>query len=398
MSGPLRQVPLAKPCFDAAEERAIVEVLRSGWVTQGPRVEEFERRFAERVGAAQAVAVSSGTAALFLSLHALGIGPGDEVLVPSLSFIASANAIVHCGATPVFVDVDPTTYNLDPQQLEGALSPRTRAVLVVHQLGLPADLDALEASARRAGIQLVEDAACAVGSRYRGRPIGGSGRAVCFSFHPRKVLVTGEGGLITTQDAELAVRLRRLRHQGMSVSDLDRHLAEHAIVESYPEVGWNFRLSDLHAAVGIAQLAKLDELLARRRAIAARYAAALGSDARVEPPFVPGWAEPNHQSYIVRLRGSSAAQRDALLEAMRRRGVATRRGLMAAHLEPCHRGARVHGSLVHTEAAAAQTLVLPIYAELDEADQRYVIEQLFDALEESFPSRGRRSAGEGARR
>jgi dTDP-4-amino-4,6-dideoxygalactose transaminase len=390
-------VPLARPSFDAEEERALVEVLRSGWVTQGPRVEEFEARFAECVGAGYAVAVSSGTAALFLSLHALGIGPGDEVLVPSLSFVASANAIVHCGASPVFVDVEPRSWNLDPEAAAAALSPRTRAVLVVHQLGMPAALDAIEGVAARAGIEIVEDAACALGSRWRGRPIGSSGHLGCFSFHPRKVAVTGEGGMIVTADGALAARLRRLRHQGMSVSDLDRHRAGRAIVERYDEVGYNFRLSDLHAALGVVQLRKLDRLVAARRAIAERYAEALRG-LEVEPFQEPAESRANYQSYLVRLRGVERAQRDRFLAAMQRRGVATRRGLMAAHLEPCHAGARISGRLVHTEAAEAQTVVLPIYAGLDRADQDYVIEQFFDAGREVLPGEGGRRAGGGIRR
>jgi perosamine synthetase len=397
VSAPRREIPLARPSFDAEEERAVVEVLRSGWVTQGPRVEEFEARFAECVGAGHAVAVSSGTAALFLSLHALGIGPGDEVVVPSLSFIASANAIVHCGATPVFADVEPRSLNLDPEAAAAALTPRTRAVLVVHQLGMPAALDAIGALAGRAGVEVVEDSACALGSRWRGRPIGSSGQLGCFSFHPRKVVVTGEGGMIVTADGALAARLRRLRHQGMSISDLDRHRAGRALVERYEEVGYNFRLSDLHAALGVVQLRKLDRLVAARRAIAARYAAALrGSE--IEPCQEPPDAEANFQSYLVRLPGAERAARDALLEAMRRRGVATRRGLMAAHLETCQRSARVSGALVHTEAAEAQTLVLPIYAGLDPADQDYVIEQLLEAVREVLPGEGGRRAGGGGRR
>lgn len=397
MSAQRRQIPLAKPSFDAEEERALVEALRSGWVTQGPRVEEFEARFAECVGAEHAVAVSSGTAALFLSLHALGIGPGDEVVVPSLSFIASANAVVHCGATPVFADVEPRSWNLDPEAVDAALTPRTRAVLVVHQLGMPAALDAIEALAERAGIEVVEDSACALGSRWRGRPIGSSGHLGCFSFHPRKVVVTGEGGMIVTADGALAARLRRLRQQGMSVSDLDRHRAGRAMVERYDEVGYNFRLSDLHAALGVVQLRKLDRLVAARRAIAERYAEALrGSE--VESFQEPPDAQANYQSYLVRLRGAERAQRDAFLDAMQRRWVATRRGLMAAHLEPCHRGARVSGRLVHTEAAEAQTVVLPIYADLGAADQDYVIEQIFDAVREVLPDEGGRRVGGGGRR
>jgi dTDP-4-amino-4,6-dideoxygalactose transaminase len=375
-------IPLARPCFGPEEEAALVATLRSGWVTQGPRVAEFEARFAAAVEAPEAVAVSSGTTALFLSLLALGVGPGDEVVVPSLSFIATANAVVHCGASPVFADVDPRTYNLDPACVEAALGPRTRAILLVHQLGLPADLGAIEALARARGIAVVEDAACALGSRLDGRPVGSSGRPCCFSFHPRKVLVTGEGGMITTGDPALAGRLRRLRHQGMSVSDLERHRADRVITEAYPEVGYNFRLSDLHAAVGLAQLPKLGRFLARRRELAARYDAALAGREGLVTPFVPQGSEPNFQSYIVRLAGAQRAQRDRLLDAMLARGVATRRGLMAAHREPAHAGARSAGSLRHSEAAEAQTVVLPIYPDLSDEEQGRVLRALSESLAE----------------
>jgi dTDP-4-amino-4,6-dideoxygalactose transaminase len=379
-SPPPRRVPLARPSFGREEEEALLAALRSGWVTQGPRVEEFEARFAEAVGAPHAVAVSSGTAALFLALHALALGAGDEVIAPALGFIATANAIVHAGATPVLVDVDPATCNVDPEAVAAAVTPRTRAILLVHQLGLPADLDALQASAERHGLVLVEDAACAVGARHRGRPIGGSGNACCFSFHPRKVLVTGEGGMLTTADARLAERLRRLRHQGMSVSDLERHRAERAIVESYAEIGYNFRLSDLHAAVGLAQLARLEALLAERRRLAARYDAAFAGS-RVLRPRAPAWAEANHQSYLVRLEGADAEARRRILERLHRRGIGARRGLMAIHLEPAYRDRPPRAPLPHTEAAAASTLVLPLFPGLAEDDQDYVVSELRAAVE-----------------
>jgi dTDP-4-amino-4,6-dideoxygalactose transaminase len=381
MSGEPRSVPVARPCFDADEERLVLEVLRSRWVTQGPRVEEFERRFADAVGARHAVAVSSCTTGLFLAFHALGIGPGDEVVVPSLSFIATANSVVHAGATPVFADVEPRSYNLDPEAVAAAVGPRTRAILVVHQLGLPADLAGIEAIARRHGIAVVEDSACAVGSRLAGRPIGSSQNLGCFSFHARKVLVTGEGGMIVTPDAELAAKLRRLRHQGMSISDLERHRAGRPLIETYPEVGFNFRLSDIQAAVGLAQLAKLETFLARRRLLAARYDRALLAFPDVEAPFAPAGAEPNHQSYIVRIRGADAERRNRVMEELQRRGVASRRGLMASHLEACHRGARCVGPLPETLRAAAQTLLLPIFHELSEADQDYVLACFREALD-----------------
>jgi perosamine synthetase len=377
----VRRVPVAKPSFGEEEERALLETLRSGWVTQGPRVAEFEERFARTVGAEEAVAVSSCTAGLFLTLHALGIGPGDEVVVPSLSFIASANAIVHTGATPVFADVDPLTYNLDPEGVASAIGPDTRAILLVHQLGLPADLAPFEALARENHLHLVEDAACALGGRSRGRLVGSSQSPACFSFHPRKILVTGEGGMITTSDSELAARLRRLRHQGMSMSDLERHRSERAVIETYPEIGFNFRMSDLHAAIGLAQLAKLDAFLARRRALAARYSEALEHFSEVVAPTAPEGAEPTYQSYIVRLPNAYESGRNRVLDELQRRGVVSRRGLMACHREACHRGALVSGSLVQTELAAAQTLLLPLFHDMSEDDQDYVLAALRDSLD-----------------
>jgi len=380
----MQRIPVAKPRFDEEEEKLVLEVLRSGWVAQGPRVEEFEQRFATLVGSSEAVAVSSGTAALFLCLHALGIGPETEVIVPSLSFIATANPIVHVGAVPVFVDVDPRTYNLDPDAVETAITPRTRAVMIVHQLGMPADLDRLNDIAQRHGLLLIEDAACALGSLYKGRPIGGSGNVAAFSFHPRKVVVTGEGGMITTDDRDLATRLRRLRHQGMSVSDVERHRADRVINEDYPEIGYNFRLSDLHAALGLAQLSKLDGFVRERRALAARYDEALREIGGVDAPFEPAFAKTNYQSYIVRLRDADAEQRNRVLNEMHRRGVATRRGLMAIHQEVCYANARIEGSLRQTEAATDQTLILPLYVGLSGEEQDYVLDTFRDVVGEVF--------------
>ncbi len=371
-----RRIPLAVPSFGPEEERRLVETLRSGWVAQGPRVEELECRFAEIVGAREAVAVSSGTAALFLSLHALGIGPGDEVVVPSLSFIASANAIVHCGATPIFAEVQAGSYNVTADTLEQAIGPRTRAVMVVHQLGMPADLETIAAMAARRGGAVVEDAACALGARLRGRPIGSFGHPACFSLHPRKVVVAGEGGLVTTDDPTLAARLRRLRHQGMSVSDVERHRAEHVIVEQYEEIGYNFRLSDLHAAVAIAQLERLDGFVERRRAVARRYEKRLADVAGLELPNEPAWARTNFQSYIVRLRDAPRARRDAVMDAMLRRGIATRRGLMASHREPCYAGCERRVPLADTERFTDETLCIPMYADLTPDDQDRVVAAL----------------------
>jgi perosamine synthetase len=371
-----RSVALARPSFDERELELVAEVLRSGWVTQGPKVVEFERAFAAWVGAKEGVAVSNATAALFLALHAQGIGPGDEVLVPSLSFIATANCVVHAGATPVFVDVEPKSCNVDPDCIERAIGPKTRALVAVDQLGMPADMERILAIARRHRLVVIEDAACAAGSRVGGKAIGAGKHATCFSFHPRKVLVTGEGGMITTDDADLAARLRLLRHQGMSVSDLERHRSQTVLIEEYPVVGYNFRLPDVLAALGLAQLEKLPELLALRRAAAAHYDEGLADLTMLARPAPPPGVDYNYQSYMVRLVGANLATRNKVMDDLARRGIASRRGLMAIHREACYRDARRADALEHTELATDQTLLLPMHAELTRDDLDYVVREV----------------------
>jgi len=273
-----KTVPVARPSFGVAEERAVVEVLRSGWVSQGPRVAEFERHFAEYVGAREAIAVSSCTTALHLALIVSGVRPGDEVLCPSLSFVATANAIVYAGAKPVFVDIDPFTFNIDPNRVESSITPRTKAILVVHQIGLPCALREISEIASRHGLIVVEDAACAIGSEYEDKRIGSPYSSMaCFSFHPRKILTTGEGGMITTADSGVAARMRKLRQHAMNVSDLARHGATQVVFESYDEVGYNYRMTDLQAGIGLVQLERLPEMLARRRMLALRYSERLSA-------------------------------------------------------------------------------------------------------------------------
>jgi dTDP-4-amino-4,6-dideoxygalactose transaminase len=379
-----RIIPVTRPCLGPEEEAAVGEVLRSGWLTQGPRVAEFESRFAEYVGAEHAVAVSSCTTALHLALLACGVGPGDEVLCPGLSFIATANCIVHAGGRPVFVDVEPDTYNLDPKQIAPAITPRTRAILAVHQVGLPAALDPILAVAERHELPVVEDAACAVGSEYFGRRIGAPhGTLACFSFHPRKIMTTGEGGMITTAKADLAHRLRRLRQHAMSVSDAARHRADQVLFESYDEVGYNYRMTDLQAAVGVVQLRHLDEYLARRRYLAARYSERLSRLGWLAPPVEPDGHKHNFQSYLVRLKPAAPIGRDALMQALLEHGIATRRGIMAMHRERPYRDAPlIHGPhwprgddrLPNTAAAADETIILPLFHQMSEEDQDYIIE------------------------
>lgn len=367
-------VPFAKPTLRGDEGQAVAEVIASGWVSQGPKVAAFERAFADRVGAAEAVAVSNCTTALHLALHAVGVGPGDEVIVPSLSFIATANAVWECGATPVFADIDPKTYNLDPEAAAGAITARTKAIMPVHQVGLPADMDAFFALADEHGLAIVEDAACAVGATYKGRPIGSLGPMACFSLHPRKVITTGEGGMITLNDAELAARLRKLRQHAMDVSDLARHNAQDIVFEGYPERGFNYRMTDMQAALGLCQLDALDGILAERRRLAERYNAAFAGHPHLEIPFEPEYAQRTWQSYCLRVLPGSPIDRTELMRQLLRDGVPTRRGVMAIHHEGAYPGVRAE--LPHTDAAAADVVMLPLFGHLTDAEQDVVIDRV----------------------
>ncbi len=371
-------IPVARPFIGVEEEQAVVEALRSGWVTQGPRVAKFENAFSDYIGCGHSVAVSSCTTALHLALIALGVGSGDEVICPSLSFIATANCIRHVGATPVFCDVDLATYNLDPSEIVGLITPRTKAILVVHQIGLPAEMNTILAIAKEYGLAVVEDAACAIGSEYDGNLIGRPlGTLACFSFHPRKILTTGEGGMITTNDPLLAEKLRKLRQHAMSLSDVVRHNAKQVATETYDEVGYNFRMTDMQAAMGLVQLDRLPDFLQRRRYLAARYNEALNSLSWLEVPFVPSNCRHNYQSYMVRLVDASAEKRDAVMQQMLEKNISTRRAIMAIHREVPYRSERWEKSLSKTNKVTDTALILPLFHDMTEADQDYIIETLY---------------------
>jgi perosamine synthetase len=370
-------IGFSRPYYSEDEARAAAAVIRSGWIVGGPELAAFEQEFATRCGAAHGVGVSSWTTGAFLTLHALGIGPGDEVLVPSYTFIASVNVIAHCGATPVFVDIDPLTWNIDPGDMEKKVSDRTRLLLPVDQLGLPCDMDAINDIAARHDIAVLDDAACALGSRNRNRPVGSLAPVTVFSLHARKVVTTAEGGMIVTDDGEFAERLRRLRHQGMSLSDFERHGLPPTTYESYPEIGYNYRFTDIQAAIGRVQLGKLDEILERRRAVAAVYVDYLSNHPLFQAPSVPDGLEPNWQSFQIAVREGSPVAREEVMTRLDEQGIPTRRGVMASHLEPPYRNADV--SLPNTEAAFARNLQLPMHPGLSRSQQERIIDAL-DAI------------------
>jgi dTDP-4-amino-4,6-dideoxygalactose transaminase len=366
-------VPFSPPSLRENEAIAAAEVIRSGWLMQGPKVAEFEHLLAAYCGSSNAIAVSNCTTALHLSLLTLGVKPGDEVICPSLSFIATANSIRYTGASPVFADVDPQTYNLDPNAVEAAITSRTRAIMLVHQLGLPADIDTFAAIAEKHGLALVEDAACAIGSRYKGRRVGGDGQAVCFSFHPRKVITTGEGGLILTDNAAYARTMSIMRQHGMNMSVMERHKSDRVSIENY-DFGFNYRMTDLQAAVGIEQLKRLDSLLATRLRAAERYNEALAGHPWLRPPYIPEYAEPTFQSYAIQLTEDAPLSREQVMEQLLAMGVATRRGVMLAHREPAYEGWPCPNDLAKSEDASARSLLLPIFGDITDQQVDYVID------------------------
>jgi dTDP-4-amino-4,6-dideoxygalactose transaminase len=376
----LARINVMKPWLGEEEARALAEVVASGWVAQGPKVKEFETAFAAAQGVRHAVATSNCTTALHLALVVAGIGPGDDVVVPSLSFIATANAVTYVGARPVFCDVDPATGNMTAETIHAALTLDTRAVIVVDQGGMPLDMDPIRELCDRHEITVIEDAACAVGSTYKGRPVGIGADVAVWSFHPRKILTTGEGGMPTTNRADWAARARTLREHSMSVSATDRHGSVLAPPEVYLEVGFNYRMTDLQAAVGIVQLGRLPEVVARRRDIAARYVAGLAGLRGMRLVSDPPYGTTNFQSLWLEVLPGFGTSREGLLERLAEAGISARRGIMAAHRQPAYRWRDTGSSLLqHTERLNDRTLILPVFHELDDESLSRIISTIRSA-------------------
>lgn len=364
------KIPLSAPDITQAEIDAVVEVLRTPRLSLGPKLEEFERAMAGYVGVPQAVGVSSGTAGLHLCIRALGIGEGDEVIVPSFTFVAVANAVRYERATPVFVDIEAATLNLDPAKVEAAITPRTRAIVVVHTFGVPAEMDAILGIAARHGLAVIEDACEAIGAEYQGRRVGGFGDAAVFAFYPNKQITTGEGGMVVTRDEALARRVRALRNQGRYESD---DWLQHS------EVGYNYRLSEMQCALGVEQLKRIDEILAIRERVARGYDERLKGEPLVLPVFSLPNARISWFVYVVRLLPELGRYRDAILRSLTEQGIGCGRYFAPVHKQPASATWK-DASLPVTEAEAARTIALPFFNAITSEKQDYVCEALSRAL------------------
>jgi perosamine synthetase len=366
----VRQIPLARPYLDGREEELVLDVLRSGDLALGPMYRRFEEAFADIAGTAHAVACSSGTAGLHASLARLGVGPGDEVVTSSFSFVASANVILFQHATPVFADIDEQTFNVDPAAVEAAITPRTRAILPVHIFGYPCDIGAINAIAERHGLPVVEDACEALGASVDGRPVGAFGNPAVYGFYPNKQITTGEGGMITTDDPDIERELRSIVNQGRS--DNGDWLV-------HQRLGFNFRMDEMSAAVGLAQLEKLELMLAERARVARRYGQQLAGVEGVELPF-----EGRHPRswFIYHVRLAEHIDRASVIEAMAARGISTRPYLPAIHLQPEYRSLGMReGMLPVTERVSRSTLALPFFIQLQDEDVDHVCASLREVLE-----------------
>jgi perosamine synthetase len=366
-------IPIAKPYLTKKEAKAAYDTILTGWITQGPRVAEFEQKFAVYTGTKYAVAVSNCTTALHLAMIVAGVGPNDEVICPSMSYIATANAIKYVGAKPVFAEINPANYNLDINDVAKKINAKTKAILLVHQIGMPADIDAFKELASKHNIKLIEDAACAAGSSYKGSKIGSHSELVCFSFHPRKVISTGDGGMITTNNEAYYDRLKLLRQHGMSVNDRTRHESSKIIFEDHLEVGYNYRLTDIQASVGIKQLEKIDWIVGKRRKIASKYHKAFKGIPGIQLPLEKKGYFSNYQSYSIYLKDDCPLSRNDIMQKMLDAGISTRRGIMTTHRETAYKEECAGLTLPISEKACDRSIILPLYVPMKDEDIEKVI-------------------------
>lgn len=374
---PLRKIQIAMPATGEDEWQAVREPLMSGWLTQGPKVAAFERAFAERHEVQHALATTSCTTALHLALAALGIGPDDEVIVPSFTWIATANAVLYCGATPVLCDVDPVTNNIDVESMQGNLTTKTKAVIPVHLFGLCADMDALRAGLPE-HVKIIEDAACAAGGAYKSRPVGALGDAACFSFHPRKSVTTGEGGMLVTNNAEIARRADVMRNHGASISEEQRHRGlQPYLLASFDELGFNYRMTDLQAAIGLVQLSKLDAFIAERDRWARFYREQLADIDWLRQPIAPNGGRHAWQAYVTYVDpGRAPLPRNDLMARLHTMGVATRPGTHAVHMLGYYRDRLGYDvdDLPGARDCERNTMAIPLHNRMSEDDYGYVVE------------------------
>jgi len=373
-----RNIPITRPSVGEEEWLALREPIMNGWLTQGPKVAEFEQVFGERHGTKHALATTSCTTALHLALATLGIGENDEVIVPAFTWIATANAVAYCGATPVFVDVLPHTYNIAPRAIARAISPRTRAIIAVHLFGLCADMDEIRCVA--GNIPIIEDAACAVGAEYRGRPAGSLGELGCFSFHPRKTITTGEGGMVTTDDDVLAEAADALRNHGASISEEQRHAGPRPyLMPDFDVIGFNYRMTDLQGALGLVQLAKLDDLLLERHDRALFYQDEFSGIPWLTTPMVPSDRKHAWQAYVCHVdEERSPLPRNLLMEKLQARGISTRPGTHAVHMTGVYRQAYDFNANQFPVAKDCDqsTLALPLFGGMSDDDYDFVVKEL----------------------
>jgi len=371
-------IPITRPYFDNKEIEAVKSVIKSGWVVQGPKVKEFERRIAQFTGAKYALATTSCTTALHLSLVALGVGPGDEVIVPAFTFAASANVVEHQGARPTFVDINPKTFNIDPLKIEKAISKKTKAIMPVHLFGLSADMEKIMKIAKKYKLSVVEDAACALGTKYYGKHVGTFGDTGCFSFHPRKPITTGEGGMIITNSKKLAQKLTSLRDHGAVISDLTRHKKSGFKLSDHNLSGFNYRMTDIQGAIGVEQMKKLPFILKERKRKAVIYNKAFKNNPYFSIPFISKHSNHTYQSFILKIEEKSPISRDELAEKLIESGISLRPGTQSVPHLGYYRKKYAYKNSDFPESFKAenQTLTLPLFVTMTSKEQSFIIKIL----------------------